>query len=315
MRKTVFAAALLTAALSAQAAVPQRLNFQARLTDSGGTPIDGIVVIQFSLYDAPTNGTEQWTETQSVAVVEGLMSVQLGSSNPITAAVLTSAPDLYLAVNVESDGEMDPRFRLASAAFAIVTDGSSHTHSMLSASDGDPPDALSVDAAGDVHLEGSVRYNTPHTGYLQLPVPAFTLGMSTWWWTASYESGYIISGAPNVYASVTAPINLPDGAVIQEITVYAVDNEASANLVLDVYLRSVATSDGSTQAHETGNFTTSGASPNRQTFTVPVLPNVTVNNAARQYALRVSFNPNPYQGSNITFNGATIRYTVSRVAP
>src|SRR5580765_7558881 len=71
-----------------QAGLPQTLNYQGRLTLSGGTPVadsSGNTAV-FRLYDAASGGTLLWTETWngSVATKSGLFNVVLGSLSPLT---------------------------------------------------------------------------------------------------------------------------------------------------------------------------------------------------------------------------------------
>ncbi|MBU2573587.1 MAG: hypothetical protein KKH28_05875, partial [Elusimicrobia bacterium] len=67
-------------AVFAQAAPPQKVNFQGRLTDLSDNPLNGAFDLTFSLYDAATAGTALWTETQTgVSVTNGAMEAILGS--------------------------------------------------------------------------------------------------------------------------------------------------------------------------------------------------------------------------------------------
>ena len=78
---------LLTAALcsaGAYATVPQMINYQGYLTNSGGAPINTPVAITVRLYDAATAGTLKWSEIQpSVEVTDGVFNVVLGSVTPL----------------------------------------------------------------------------------------------------------------------------------------------------------------------------------------------------------------------------------------
>ena len=45
-------------------AIPQRMNYQGKLTDETGELVaDGTYDMIFSIYDAATVGTQEWTET------------------------------------------------------------------------------------------------------------------------------------------------------------------------------------------------------------------------------------------------------------
>ncbi|MBN1810094.1 MAG: hypothetical protein JW909_13590 [Planctomycetes bacterium] len=116
------AAAVVMAAEMAYGAVPQEINFQGRLSDTGGTPYSGAIDMEFRLYDSESGIVPIWTETHSgVAVDEGLFSVQLGSTSALTPGLIAGAAELWLGVEVDGDGEMAPRYRVVSAAMAILS--------------------------------------------------------------------------------------------------------------------------------------------------------------------------------------------------
>jgi hypothetical protein len=98
--------------------VPQMLNYQGRLTDQDGTPVDTTVSILFTIYDDSTGGTVVWTETQpAVTVTSGLFNVLLGSINPIQDTVFAE-PDRYLDIRIGSNPAIIPRTKLAAVAYA-----------------------------------------------------------------------------------------------------------------------------------------------------------------------------------------------------
>jgi hypothetical protein len=94
------------------------INYQGYLTDSGGNPINATLQMIFSIYETAVGGSAVWTETQpSVAIADGLFSVLLGSTNPISPQYLTG--ESYLGIQVGSDPEMTPRQRMVSVAYAL----------------------------------------------------------------------------------------------------------------------------------------------------------------------------------------------------
>jgi len=108
------------------AAVPQTINYQGYLTDSGGTPIDATVQITFSLYNVATGGTALWTETQSsVTVSDGIYSVILGSVTPIN---LSFDEQYYLGIKVGTDGEMTPGQALTSVPYAFSSNETDYAY-------------------------------------------------------------------------------------------------------------------------------------------------------------------------------------------
>jgi hypothetical protein len=104
---------------AAFSAVPEIINYQGSLSDSGGNPVNATFNITFTLYDDGVAGTNLWQEVQSVTVTNGQFSVQLGADtggNPLPA--LLDDP-LFLGVQVDADAEMTPRQRITSTAFAL----------------------------------------------------------------------------------------------------------------------------------------------------------------------------------------------------
>ena len=93
------------------------MNYQGYLTDPGGTPIHGAVQMVFSIYDVSTGGTALWNEAQSVAVNQGVYSVNLGDINPL---ILPFDKPYYLGVKVGIDSEMTPRRVLTSVGYAFT---------------------------------------------------------------------------------------------------------------------------------------------------------------------------------------------------
>ncbi|MCK4857653.1 MAG: tail fiber domain-containing protein [candidate division Zixibacteria bacterium] len=117
---TFVAVTLILAAASAMAAVPQMINYQGRLTDSAGVPIDGAQLIKFIIYDDSTDGNELWNSGfQNVTVTGGLFSKQLGASPmpPIPDTVFLDTVR-YLGITVGVDPEITPRTKLISVPYA-----------------------------------------------------------------------------------------------------------------------------------------------------------------------------------------------------
>jgi hypothetical protein len=103
-----------------QAGVPELINYQGRLTDSGGDPLDTTVAITFTIYDAATDGNSKWTETHpSVIVVGGLFNVILGGyDTPIPDTVFNNETR-YLGITVGEDAELSERTRIVSVGYAM----------------------------------------------------------------------------------------------------------------------------------------------------------------------------------------------------
>jgi hypothetical protein len=104
---------------NARSAIPETINYQGYLTDSGGTPVNSPRNMTFKIYNQ--SGTLLWTETQNnVPVTNGIYNVTLGSM----ASLGTLAFDVpyFLGVTVGTDDEMIPRQPLTSVAYALTAD-------------------------------------------------------------------------------------------------------------------------------------------------------------------------------------------------
>lgn len=97
------------------------INYQGRLADSGGNPINDTVSLSFSVYDAAENGNLIWgPESHSaVSVSDGLFNVGLGSqtTNGIPTNIWNG--DRYLEISVDGEA-LSPREEVRSVPFAMV---------------------------------------------------------------------------------------------------------------------------------------------------------------------------------------------------
>jgi hypothetical protein len=130
---------------------PKLLPFQGRLTDANGTVVpDGLMVVQFKLYDAPIGGQAVWSgEVQKLTVNGGLVSTLLGSKASMVAVDFNKSLYLELTIDANNDGQitgadppMLPRQIILPAIFASETANSrelaGHDWSDLLVSGNDP---------------------------------------------------------------------------------------------------------------------------------------------------------------------------------
>ena len=100
------------------AVVPDKINYQGKLTTSTGAALNDTVQITFSIYPDTLGSPAEWTEDQdSVEVENGIFNVLLGSEFPIPASVFDGNIK-YLGVKVESDAEMRPLKLMVSVPYA-----------------------------------------------------------------------------------------------------------------------------------------------------------------------------------------------------
>ena len=128
LRFMVIFVLVLSLLLSALAfAVPSEMNYQGKVTDTGGNPLDGKYAMKFRLYNALTGGTQLWNypdgEEQSVLVTDGIYNVSLGVLSPLFEDIF-SGDNLYLEVLIYHEDSsawetLSPRQHLTSTAFAF----------------------------------------------------------------------------------------------------------------------------------------------------------------------------------------------------
>jgi hypothetical protein len=101
------------------AQVPQQTTYQGKLLDATGAPEQGIHTIGFSVFANATGGTALWSDSLTVAVVDGLYSVDLGttSGDPLPSDLFDGTVR-YLELNVDGD-TLAPRQAIGSVAYAI----------------------------------------------------------------------------------------------------------------------------------------------------------------------------------------------------
>jgi len=92
--------------VSVQAAVGAVIPIQGRLTDASGNPVpDGNYSITARIYNVATGGTALCSDTDTVAVSNGLFYMDIDFCTP----AILNGQQLYLGIQVGSDAEMTPR--------------------------------------------------------------------------------------------------------------------------------------------------------------------------------------------------------------
>lgn len=116
-----------------QAAVPHLINYQGRLTDASGVPLNGSYNITFRIYDAESAGNLLWQETQSGIVVQkGIFSTLLGSTTNLD---LPFDKAYFLEVKV-GDEVMSPRQRITGSGYAIRAEKAEAAEGQIKATGG-----------------------------------------------------------------------------------------------------------------------------------------------------------------------------------
>jgi len=87
---------------------------QGRLTDASGNPLNGNYSIIASIYDVAAGGVARCTDTDTVAVTNGLFSMNM---DHCTASNI-NGDQLYLGIKVGTDPEMTPRQPIYAVPYA-----------------------------------------------------------------------------------------------------------------------------------------------------------------------------------------------------
>lgn len=96
--------------------VPHLINYQGRLTNTNGNPLNGSYNLTFRIYDAETAGNLLWEETHTGTVIQkGVFSLMLGS---VVNLDLPFDTQYFLEIKVGTE-VMSPRQKISSAGYAI----------------------------------------------------------------------------------------------------------------------------------------------------------------------------------------------------
>lgn len=108
---------VLLLATASFAQTPDSFLYQGRLTDADDTPLEGNVNVRFSIWTAPTGGTELWNASGNVAVAQGVFTTELG---PVpNATTVFDGTTRYLEIQVVGEPAMTPRQIMTAMPYAI----------------------------------------------------------------------------------------------------------------------------------------------------------------------------------------------------
>ncbi len=97
--------------------VPQTIDYQGRLADSDGNYLNGVLTVNFLIYNVEIGGTALWNETQDVSMSNGIFHVQLGSVSAFPGTLFDNA-DRWLELIVGGE-TLSPRTLVASVPYSI----------------------------------------------------------------------------------------------------------------------------------------------------------------------------------------------------
>jgi len=175
---------------------------------------------------------------------------------------------------------------------------------------------------GTVKTSGDFKYTSERTFYLGVPACAFQKNEdfdlnygANWCNSISGSYGYIcdVQNHPSVY--ILAPLSLPEGVLIKNVTFYYYDNDPSGELQFGGDLNARSYTNTTDESLATVSMEGSSDSVNIQSI---VMDNVghTVNNGSRQYWLAVSWYVNSTTANDdFRFYGARVEYGATTLKP
>jgi len=117
---SLFCLSIITLSVSAE--IPQIINYQGKVTEDGSPVADGDYTMTFTIYDAETSGSSQWSSgSMTVTVSDGIFSVLFGDTGQPTLD-LEFDTDYWLEINIAGDIQ-SPRSRLGSVGYAYMASG------------------------------------------------------------------------------------------------------------------------------------------------------------------------------------------------
>ena len=235
---------------SSAGSVPQIINYPGYAKDPEGNPLSGRYTMTFRIYSHVVTGSALWEEQlQNVTVRAGDFSVLLGDTTP-RPETLFDEPDRFIGLTINPYDEMVPRQRFAAVPYTMQAnhavdadhaDEATHASQAdnasqaerafgLNAPDGDPRNAVIVDAEGNVgigtpspeaklHVAGNVKVegdielsgNTSFGPHFIDPVTVASGGGGTVEYTTFDASSHVPTNATAVILEAEAAMDGPDG--------------------------------------------------------------------------------------------------------
>lgn len=99
------------------------MNYQGKITDSAGAPLNDTLDIIFKIYIDPTTPVPLWTETHPAVKIEvEIIELKLASISPFPVDLFDN-DELWLGVTIGPDLEISPRTQLLTVPYAFNAQG------------------------------------------------------------------------------------------------------------------------------------------------------------------------------------------------
>jgi len=160
-----------------------------------------------------------------------------------------------------------------------------------------------LDVAGTVRAT-QFKFATPKTYYYSISPISFKPEIPANY-NSSHVAAYLETGAPT--STLSAPINLPNGAIISSITIYYYDGASPANLQVSLQAHPF----GANYVYTYMYFTSSGTPG--ATFSTVIPSNPTINNQQNEYLISANAGGASWPGFNLAIGSIMITYTLSEL--
>ena len=154
-------------------AFAQLISIQGIARDNSGASLkDGDHTITFRLYKALTGGSSVWSEAQTLKVVNGVFSTNLGSETSM--ASLNFNDKFFLSLEIGSNGELSPRSPLTMTPYAIMAqlDGATNVipaSGKVGFGTTSPDQQLHVKGKAKIESDIRLEHDDSQTGYIIHP--------------------------------------------------------------------------------------------------------------------------------------------------
>jgi len=104
--------------------INKQINFQGKVTNSDGTNVaTGSYNFNFRIYTVSSGGAAIWSElSKSLTVTDGIFQTNLGDATALPGSVDFYSDNIYLGIEFNSNGEMNPRVQFTAAPYAFNFD-------------------------------------------------------------------------------------------------------------------------------------------------------------------------------------------------
>jgi len=165
---------------NAETGINRQINFQGKLVNTDGTNVaNANYTIVFSFYGFDSGSTAVWTESQSIAVTDGIFQAALGSVTPIPASFNFNWDGLYLGIKVGADNEMEPRIRISAVPFAFNAEKVAGLTVQDENGVGSTSGILKIPNGKTIAFAGATSFGAGTTGLITLGSNTDTLAFTT----------------------------------------------------------------------------------------------------------------------------------------